>query len=300
MEIMRILDSMNLKGTFYVDAGNPHGTPNWESDGLRDSELRTLAVQHEVGSHTWSHVDLRRCDERRVREELARSKDYLERTLGQPVFGFAYPYGAYTLVSQRMAKECGYLFARTTIQGDLAFPPSNPYLWGIGVWALAMSPYFLRHTFSRRILSRAGRMYAKNLAWDWRRLTSVFFEKAQLANGVLHIWGHAVETLKPILRKQFVEVCGRLAFRNDVWYATNKMLFPNDLLRHNVRVYQEKQSDTRFIFNVHAKRPPETSSQEYPIPLRVTVPENWKNDFAVEVATVSGETKFGKYSGTHG
>jgi len=295
MEIMKILDSMSLKGTFYVDVGNPQGTPHWASDGLTDSELRTLAVRHEVGSHTWSHVDLRRCDVRTVREELTRSKDYLERTLGRPVFGFAYPYGAYTPVSQRMAKECGYLYARTTVQGNIAFPPSDQYLWGISVWALAMSPSFLKQLLSKTsILTRGGRMYAKNLAWDWRRLTSVFFEKALRANGVLHIWGHPLEVLKPRLRKQFMEVCSRLALRNDVWYATNKMLFLNDLLRKNVRVYLEKGSGTRFIFTVYAKRPPGVSSQEYPIPLHVSVPEDWTRNFEVEVATVSGEAKFGK------
>jgi peptidoglycan/xylan/chitin deacetylase (PgdA/CDA1 family) len=296
MEIMNILDSMNLKGTFYVDAGNAHGTPGWASDGLADSDLRALSLQHEVGSHTWSHADLRRCDVRTMREELTRSKDYLEHTLGRPVFGFAYPYGAYTSVSQRMVKECGYLFARTTVQGNIEFPPRNPYLWGISVWALDISPYFLKHIISKTILSRAGRMYVKNLAWDWRRLTSKFFEKAQLANGVLHIWGHGVEVLKPRLRRQFVEVCRRLAFRKDVWYATNKMLFLNDLLRNNVQVSQNQESDTRSIFSVHAKRPPEVSSEEYPIPLRVSVPENWKSDFVVEVTTVSGEAKFGRFA----
>jgi peptidoglycan/xylan/chitin deacetylase (PgdA/CDA1 family) len=298
MEIMKILDSMNLKGTFYVDAGNRHGTPGWASDGLEESDLRALSLQHEVGSHTWSHVNLRRCDARGVREELIRSKDYLERTLGQPVFGFAYPYGAYTPLSQRVAKECGYLFARTGVQGAVAFPPSNPYLWGIGVWALAMSPNFiLKQLLSKTGLSRVGRMYFKNLAWDWRRLTSVLFEKARLANGVLHICGHAVEVLEPKLRKQFVELCGRLAFRDDVWYATNKMLFLNDLFRNNVHVYPGEESDARSIFSVCARRPPGISCQEYPIPLRVSVPEAWKKDFAVEIATVSGKAKFGKHSG---
>jgi peptidoglycan/xylan/chitin deacetylase (PgdA/CDA1 family) len=293
MEIMKILDSMNLKGTFYVDPGNPHGTPRWASDGLTDSDLRALTVQHEVGSHTWSHVDVRRCDVKRLREELVKSKEYLENITGRPVFGFAYPYGAHTPVSQKIVKECGYLYARTTVQANTNFPPTNPYLWGISVWALDISPSFLKHIISRTILNRAGRMYVRNLAWDWRRLASKFFEKAQATNGVFHIWGHAVEVLKPRLRRQLIEACSCIAFRKDVWYTTNSMLFLNDLLRNSVHISHDQDSDTRRAFRVHAKRPPGISSAEFPIPLHVSVPENWK-DFAVDLSTVSGSAKMGK------
>jgi peptidoglycan/xylan/chitin deacetylase (PgdA/CDA1 family) len=193
---MKILDSMNMKGTSYVDAGNPR----WANNGLSDSQLRELASRHEVASHTWSHPDMRRHSMRVVREELSRSKDYFENAIRRPVLGLAYPFGQYTDGSARIAKECGYLFARTTNEGITTFPPPNPHMWGISVSICDKSLRFLWKMTSRRtILSPLGRLYATNLAWNWRKLTPRLFKKVQLSNGVLHIFGHASELLRPRL-----------------------------------------------------------------------------------------------------
>jgi hypothetical protein len=224
-----------------------------------------------------------------------KSKEYLEGILGRPVFGFAYPRGGHSTTAQRIVKECGYLFARTTIQGNVGFPPSNPYLWGISIMAVEMSTRFLKQLISRTVLNQAGRLYVRNLAWDWKRLTMKLFEKVQVANGVLHIFGHAWELDKyPRLKDQFMEICRRISLQNDVWYTTNSTLFLNEMLRRNVHILHDPDSDARSIFRVRAKRPVGISPEEYPIPLRVTVPKNWREDFVIEVISPSGEARIGK------
>jgi peptidoglycan/xylan/chitin deacetylase (PgdA/CDA1 family) len=80
-ETLKILDSMNMRGTFYVDLGNP----KWTGDGLTDSQLIELAARHEVGSHTWSNLDLnalRREDPTRRADEIKGVHRRCDRTTG--------------------------------------------------------------------------------------------------------------------------------------------------------------------------------------------------------------------------
>lgn len=277
MEIMKILDSMNLKATFYVDPGNPKSMEN----GLTDSQLVDLAARHEVGSHTWSHLDMRRSDTRTVREELMRSKEYIESVIRQPVFGLAYPYGGYTPTSARIARDCGYLFARTGIQGVTRFPPSNPFVWGTTV-TLIPFPRLLKRVASRRVLSRVGRLYATNLAWSWRRLALRLFEKVRLSNGVFHLLGHAIDALSPRLTRELLDVFRCVSLRDDTWYATNGMLFLNELTRKNVQI-NEKHCEGVSRFDVRLNSANQFSN--VPIALRLKVPANWNKDWRVEVAT---------------
>jgi peptidoglycan/xylan/chitin deacetylase (PgdA/CDA1 family) len=298
MEIMEILDSMNLRGTFYVDLGSPRWRPRKQPvEGLTDSELRSLSARHELGSHTWTHVDVRDCDSRRLREELTKSKESIEIITGQSVLGYSYPYGSYSALCQSIARECLYQFGRASFEGVIDFPPSNPYLWGITVFATERSPHFLKTLVSKRtILTRKGRLYLKNVAADWRGLALRLFERAQMANGVWHMFGHASEVLRPKLKTQFLEVCRHVAFRKDVWYATNGLLFLNEKIRNNVQI-TESHHDEESVFWVHVKTPAVLATKKTPIPLRLDIPERWGKDFRVEVNTSSGKADIGQLAG---
>lgn len=141
MEIMEVLRSMNLRGTFYVDIGNPRARRAL-GNGLTESQLRVIAETNEVGSHTWSHKNLKDCPLGVLREELASSKRYLELIVGKPVLGMAYPWGKHSSEAQRVAQECGYAFARTVDEGCTDFPPSNNFAWGVSIQALTRPRFF--------------------------------------------------------------------------------------------------------------------------------------------------------------
>jgi len=68
---------------------------------------RIAADGHLIGNHTWSHPDLSRTPAQRVREELARTSDLLEQTIGAPVEYFRPPFGARRPVVFRIARELG-------------------------------------------------------------------------------------------------------------------------------------------------------------------------------------------------
>jgi peptidoglycan/xylan/chitin deacetylase (PgdA/CDA1 family) len=105
---------------------------NWaqESASGRPSH-RTLSLDElvrlstdksvEIGSHTLTHPMLSALHPSIQAAEIRDSKAWLESMLGQPVAGFAYPYGARTAETVALVREAGYAYACST-QPDV--------LWG--------------------------------------------------------------------------------------------------------------------------------------------------------------------------
>jgi len=266
MEILRILDSMRLRGTFYVDLGN---------DGLNDSELRAIATTQEVGSHGWTHATLSMCTLEKMRDELNKSMERLQVIINKPVYGIAYPHGRYSQSVKTMTKECGYLFGRTTKEGSVEFPPQDAYAWGISVYASGRQKPVSKKLPSWKILfSKRFQLYAKSRTFNWYDLSLELFERARLRNGVWHLFGHASEALKPPTINRLMNVLKHVAGRNDTWYATNAMLFANESLKSNVAITGDTAaSEGRFTFTIQAKQP--SRFPLTPIPIRLTVPESW-------------------------
>lgn len=71
----------------------------------------------EIGSHTESHPDLTQLSDRRLAQEVARSKDTLEEILEGRVFSFSYPAGRHDARVVDAVQAAGYSFARTTRRG---------------------------------------------------------------------------------------------------------------------------------------------------------------------------------------
>jgi len=280
LEMLEILNSLELKGTFYVSPGKSRDI------GLTDSQLQTLAATNEIGSHTWSHVSVRRCDVNTLKTELKASKEYIERITGSHVVGIAYPWGEYSCKAEEMVREHGYLFARTVEEGTLMFPPPDPYAWGVSVQALPRP----------RLLSRRAHVYLRNLASDWRKLAAKLFDKALRTESVWHLFGHAWEILdRPGLREDLQEVLRRVAGREDVWYATNGMLFLNEIARRSVEISEERKG-SRSIFSVQVSSSLGKSSRAV-VPLRLIVPKHWNERFNMEVAVAdSGGFQTGRRS----
>ena len=64
---------------------------------------------HLVGNHSWSHPDLSLTLQRRVRDELARTKDLLEQITGKAVRFFRPPFGARRPGVLRTSRELGMM-----------------------------------------------------------------------------------------------------------------------------------------------------------------------------------------------
>ncbi|WP_119680737.1 polysaccharide deacetylase family protein [Indioceanicola profundi] len=74
----------------------------------------------EIGAHTITHPILSQVPPDRARNEIRRSRTILERRLGSPVRGFAYPNGSardFGDEHERMVAEAGFEMAFTTVEG---------------------------------------------------------------------------------------------------------------------------------------------------------------------------------------
>lgn len=97
-----------------------------ERQALNRAEMNGMMSHVDFQSHTCFHPILTTCNEKVVREELARSRIGLEQKIGRPVRHFAYPNGDYSTREVRLLREAGYQSARTT---DIGWngPKTDPF-----------------------------------------------------------------------------------------------------------------------------------------------------------------------------
>jgi peptidoglycan/xylan/chitin deacetylase (PgdA/CDA1 family) len=147
--VLPILRRHGVPATFYVNPGRlggRHELVQGDAGRLLDADgLRTLrAAGMELGSHSMTHVDLRRLDDDRLTEELAASRAAIERISGAPCRTLAYPYGLYDRRVADAAGAAGY---------ELAFA------WVPGPWRPLAAPRLPappRHGAGRLALKLAG------------------------------------------------------------------------------------------------------------------------------------------------
>jgi peptidoglycan/xylan/chitin deacetylase (PgdA/CDA1 family) len=124
-----ILSSRGLQATVFVPTDFPggkrllcwEGIDHWrggryerELTPMSWDDLRRLQGQGwEVGSHTCSHPQLRRLDDRRLLDELTRSRQRCEEELGVPCLSLAYPYGDVDRRVVGATRRAGYRVAAT-------------------------------------------------------------------------------------------------------------------------------------------------------------------------------------------
>lgn len=131
-----ILAKYRTVATFFITAGFVDRDPGvvqrfgrmvgGESAGfvpLDWSQVRELvAGGMEIGSHTYSHLNLARLSREKTYEELRRSKDLIAERLGRAIESFAYPFGKpgvhFTNMTTETIREAGYqLAAAVTFRG---------------------------------------------------------------------------------------------------------------------------------------------------------------------------------------
>lgn len=122
------LRQFGFPATFFV-------TPRF-LDGVREARNYSEAWGHfrwddvatliedgfEVGAHSMTHVDLRRCSAERLDEETAGAKRVLDERLGVEVRSFSYPYGRHDPRVHRAVERAGYALACTSRYGSNRVP----------------------------------------------------------------------------------------------------------------------------------------------------------------------------------
>jgi peptidoglycan-N-acetylglucosamine deacetylase len=98
----RILDALAAAGvtaTFMVMGHN--------AVAHRSLLAEVVAAGHEIGSHTWSHLDLSQITTAQARDEIVRGKEEVEALVQRPLVGFRPPRGELTGYALRVCAELG-------------------------------------------------------------------------------------------------------------------------------------------------------------------------------------------------
>ena len=119
-DLLAALETAHIHSTFFI-------TGKWAQQN-RDCAAEIAKHGHEVGNHTWSHLDLTTQPDDVVREEIARAETSLMELTGQSSRPrWRAPYGARDQRVLRIAASLGYKSIYWTIDSlDSVEPPKSP------------------------------------------------------------------------------------------------------------------------------------------------------------------------------
>lgn len=200
---IRLLDIMkkyNLKGTFNINSGCISKTDSIRGKvRLSERQMSELYSNsgNEVAVHGYSHSHLEELNPTAVCEEVLNDRKELERIFGGIVQGMAYPYGTYNDNVVEILKNCGIVYARTTVSTECFDVPMD--------W-LRM-PATCHHNNPRLF-----------------ELVEKFIKLSKRPNNVcklFYLWGHSFE-FDADDNWEVIEKFGKLVGnRDNIWYATN-------------------------------------------------------------------------------
>lgn len=124
----RILDALEkggVRATFNVMGHNAVAHP--------DLIAAIVAAGHEIGNHSWSHLDQTQITAPQIREEIVRCKDEVEQLVQQPLVGFRPPRGELAGYAVRVAAELGYdVFMWSCTRGPSGTPAVPAVVHALG------------------------------------------------------------------------------------------------------------------------------------------------------------------------
>jgi peptidoglycan/xylan/chitin deacetylase (PgdA/CDA1 family) len=185
IRLVEILRRHGARASFNLNAGlhGPRRQRGWLHQGsevwrLGRDEWRSVYEGFTVANHSLTHPRLDELPIEQARQEIAQGREQLQQIFGQPVLGFAYPFGGFNAAVAGAVREAGHLYARTTGQAESQWPPAD-------AMALHPSCHFMAPDF-------------------WQRL-----DQAR-ACGVFHFWGHSYEMTTPAQWAAFEQSLVRL------------------------------------------------------------------------------------------
>lgn len=108
---MPILKQYGFPSIVFIPAGEVGTNLSWE----QLKKMKSSGMQ--IGSHSYHHRELTKLSPAEQAEEIAKSKEVLDRSLNQDTLWFCYPYGSYDAATIKLLQEKGLKFAVTMNPG---------------------------------------------------------------------------------------------------------------------------------------------------------------------------------------
>jgi len=101
----KVLESRGLRGSFFVCAGLLGETGHMGAYATRDQVVRAAEAGHEIGCHTYSHLDCGQAKATDIARDLDRNSHALEGLSLPPPTTFAYPFGDVSAGAKRITGD---------------------------------------------------------------------------------------------------------------------------------------------------------------------------------------------------
>lgn len=187
--LVNLFNKYGIKGTFNVNSGILN-----DEKRIPKSEYKDLYKGHEVACHTATHPTIERCPMEQVVAQVLEDRKELERIMGYPVRGMAYPNGSYSKAIKELLPALGIRYSRIVGNSGSFAMPGDYYEWQATCHhnhkLLELGEQFI-HLFKTQYLY------------------------------LMYVWGHSYEFTDQNnwdVMEQFCEMAGK---REDIWYATN-------------------------------------------------------------------------------
>ena len=114
-DALPLLEKYKIKATIYIITDFLGRRGFLSKDQVR---LLSKSKYVEIGSHTLDHIYLSAVKHDYAQEQIFESKQKLEKIIGQKVYTFAYPFGAFNEDDAQLVRQASYSAAVSTIFGS--------------------------------------------------------------------------------------------------------------------------------------------------------------------------------------
>jgi peptidoglycan/xylan/chitin deacetylase (PgdA/CDA1 family) len=208
-KLVKLMNKYHLIGTFHLNS-NKLGTDIY-FDYLNKAEIKQLYEGHEVSVHSANHPNLTDISKIDVFYEIAEDRKELERLVGYPVRGMAYPFGNTNDDVVAIIDDLGIEYSRTVGDTYNFEIPKDFLRW-----------YPTIHQFAKAYWEPNQPEKDKKELEAFYKVIADFLATKQLA--VLDIWGHSWE----------------MGLDQNKWDETEKFFA---LLANNPTIHYTKQID---------------------------------------------------------
>jgi peptidoglycan/xylan/chitin deacetylase (PgdA/CDA1 family) len=230
-QLVKLMNKYGLKGTFHLNS-NKLGTDGY----LTREEIKTLFAGHEVSVHSANHPNLTTLSKADIVYEIVEDRKALERLVGYPVRGMAYPFGNNNDAVIDDIKGLGIEYARTVDDTYGFWIPENFLKWHPSM-----------HQFARAFFEPNKPENDKKEMDRFYQVIHDFMNSKQLA--LLDIWGHSWEMGKDQSKWDETEKYYKMLANDPSIYSTTQI----DLVDYILAYRDLKFSvDKNLVYNPSA------------------------------------------------
>lgn len=213
-KVLDLLRKYGIQGTFYVPIKNN------ANEVISRTLITNIAATHEIGAHTYNHVNLPALPLSEAEKEIREGKTELENITGNPVRMFCYPMGRYNRNILDIVKKTGFAGARTTKRLETDFPKDR---FQMGT-TIQVHPLYFRKNLTSCLYNKNLKGFfdtIKNNSKTLEDLVDYYLDYITIYGGILHIWGHSYEIEKYGMWHIAEKIFKKISKINGINYFTN-------------------------------------------------------------------------------